>query len=291
LKKSVHLMPAPLPNHCGTKATPGQYLRELRERLRMTVRDVERASEVIADEEGDERFCISSGHLSKVENDGFLPSLFKLFTIAAVYELEFHDLLRRYGVDGNRSRLYRSRFLRAVTHPTSSQVYGYEEKIQLPIRVNPNVDWETTQLVNRMVGLWGEIPAAFLLGCNPRRHTYGFIGLSDNSMAPLIRAGSLIMIDPERHRIARNAVQNPFQRPIYFIELRDGYRCAWCQLEGTRLMLIPHPESCLPIETFSLTTEADIVGQVVGVAMRLAPVGTPIRDREPTALNPSEVVK
>lgn len=257
----------------------------------MTVRDVERASSIVAAEEGDERFGISSGHLSKIENDDFVPSQFKLFTLAAVYELDFHDLLRRCGVDGGRSRLYRNRFLRAVTHPTSGRIYGYEEKIWVPMRLNPNFNWETTQLVNRMVGLWGEIPAAFLIGRNPRRHTYGFVGLADNTMVPLIRPGSFIMIDPERRRITHDVVQNQFERPIYFVELRDAYRCAWCQLEGSRLMLIPHPDSNLPVETFSLTTEADVVGQVVGVAMRLVPSSTTTRDHGLTALTPGELVK
>ena len=284
-------MPVVLPIHPHTATTPGQYLRELRERLRMTVRDVEHASAAVAAEEGDQRFGISAGHLSKIENDDFIPSLSKLFTIAAIYELDFHELLRRYGVDGNRSRLYRGRFLHAVTHLTSSQVYGDKEKIQVPIRVNPNFNWEATQLLNRMVGLWGDVPAAFLIDCNPRRHTYGFVGLSDSTMVPLIRPGSLILIDPERHRVAPCAIEDPLQRPIYFVELRNGYRCAWCQLNGSRLMLIPHPESRLPVETFSLSTEADVIGQVVGVAMRLVPASTATRDRGPKSLDPNEVVK
>lgn len=284
-------MPVALRIHTQAGTTPGQYLRELRERLRMTVRDVEHASAVIAAEEGDRRFGISAGHLSKIENDDFIPSLFKLFTITAVYELEFHELLQRYGVDGNRSRRYRGRFLHAVTHLTSSQVYGFREKIPVPVRVNPNFNWEATQLLNRMIGLWGDVPAAFLIDCNPRRHTYGFVGLSDNTMVPLIRPGSFIMIDPERHRVVQFAEQDPIRRPIYFIELRSGYRCAWCQRDGSKLLVIPHPESRLPVETFSLTTEADVIGQVVGVAMRLVPASAAIRDRAPKSLDPNGVVK
>ncbi|HVB54803.1 MAG TPA: helix-turn-helix transcriptional regulator [Candidatus Acidoferrales bacterium] len=273
------------------KTTPGQYLNEVRERLNISVRDVQEASAVIASEEGQRGFYISPGHLSRIENGSSIPSSFKLFALCAVYGLDFHDALRRYGIDGNRTRLYRDRFLPAVTRPASSEIYGFDEKVWVPVRLDPSFRWETTQLVNRIVALWGEIPASFLVGCNPRRHTYGFVGLADKTMLPLIRPGSLIMIDPERRRIIDQPYQNEFERPIYFVELRDGYRCAWCQIAGSKLLLIPHPISGLPVQTFNLPTDAGIVGQVVGVAMRLVPADVTNEERASKLLARSGVVK
>jgi hypothetical protein len=124
------------------------------------------------------------------------------------------------------------------------------------------------------VALWGEIPAAFLLDFNPRRHTYGYVGLNDRTMYPLLRPGSLVMIDPERRRVIQQGWKNELDRPIYFVELREGYRCGWCQVEGSRLMLIPHPISNEPVQTFSLASEAEVLGQVVGMAIRLVPPET-----------------
>jgi hypothetical protein len=99
------------------------------------------------------------------------------------------------------------------------------------------------------------------------------------------------MIDPEKRRIQQGGCKNEFERPIYFVELRQGYRCAWCQVDGSRLMLIPHPISGLPVQTFSLASEVDVLGQVVGVAMRLTPPGDPTPEPSPIFPKPGEFEK
>ena len=262
----------PLPKAVSEpKALPGQYLKAVRERLQMGMRDVQDASMVIASEEGNEHFHVSPARLTQIENEESVPSFYKLFSLCSVYGLDLNDVLARYGVNPNRTRAYRTRFLPDVTRITSAEIYGFEDKVLVPVRIDPTFRWETTQLVNRVVAMWGEIPAAFLLSSNPRRHTYGYVGLTDRTMFPLIRPGSLLMIDPERKRVVQDGWRNEFERPVYFVELRTGYRCGWCQIEGSRLILIPHPVSNAPVQSFSLTTEAEVLGQVVGVAMRLAP--------------------
>ena len=254
-----------------TKVTPGQYLKAVRERLQMGMREVQDASLVIAAEEGNENFYVSPARLTQIENEESVPSFYKLFSLCSVYGLDLNDVLGRYGVNPNRTRAYRTRFIPEITRTTSAEIYGFEDKVLVPVRIDPTFRWETTQLVNRVVAMWGEIPAAFLLRSNPRRHTYGYVGLTDRTMFPLLRPGSLVMIDPERKRVVNDGWKNEFERPVYFIELREGYRCAWCQVEGSRLILIPHPVSNVPVQSFNLTTEAEILGQVVGVAMRLVP--------------------
>jgi transcriptional regulator with XRE-family HTH domain len=253
------------------KVTPGQYLKAVRERLQIGMREVQDASLVIASEEGNENFYVSPARLTQIENEESVPSFYKLFSLCSVYGLDLNDVLGRYGVNANRTRAYRTRFIPEITRTTSAEIYGFEDKVLVPVRIDPTFRWETTQLVNRVVAMWGEIPAAFLLRSNPRRHTYGYVGLTDRTMFPLLRPGSLVMIDPERKRVVNDGWKNEFERPVYFIELRDGYRCAWCQVEGSRLTLIPHPVSNVPVQSLSLTTEAEILGQVVGVAMRLVP--------------------
>jgi hypothetical protein len=90
-------------------------------------------------------------------------------------------------------------------------------------------------------------------------------------MAPLLRPGSLVLVDPKLQQVKNSGWTNEYERPIYFIELRDGFRCCWCRCEGGKLMLVPHPlSSCAP-EVYPFPDEAEIVGQVVGVAMRLGP--------------------
>ena len=110
-------------------------------------------------------------------------------------------------------------------------------------------------------------------------------------MFPLLRPGSLVMIDPQRRRIQPGGWTNEFERPIYFVEMRDGYRCGWCQVDGMRLMLIPHPISNLPVQSFSLASEVDVLGQVVGVAMRLTSPGAPNAEPSPRSPKPNEPEK
>ena len=111
---------------------------------------------------------------------------------------------------------------------------------------------------------------------------YAYIGLEDYTMYPLLRPGSLVMIDGERRQIASDGWNNEYERPIYLVELRDGYVCGWCNVSKSHITIVPHPVSKTPLRSFSLATEAEVIGQVVGVAMRLVPQArtTEARDTE-----------
>lgn len=54
-----------------------------------------------------------------------------------------------------------------------------------------------------------------------------------------------------------------------FTELRDGYACGWCELKDGQLILVPHITSPQPIRRFAHLDEAEIIGRVTGVAMRI----------------------
>jgi transcriptional regulator with XRE-family HTH domain len=249
----------------------GPYLRDIRQRLGLGLRDVQQASAAIAAEEKNEEFYLSAARLAQIESGDSAPSMYKLFTLSVVYGVDFVALLEQFGVHPDRVHYYRGALKLEVTHPVSAELHSLDTRITLPVRLDPAFRWEATQLVSRLVALWAEIPAAFLQHLNPRRNMYGYIGMGDYTMYPLLRPGALVMIDGTRRRILRGGWEHESERPIYFVELRDGYRCAWSQSDGTRLTLIPHPMSPVPAETFSLGNEAEVVGQVAGVAMRLVP--------------------
>src|ERR1700731_3844406 len=60
-----------------------------------------------------------------------------------------------------------------------------------------------------------------------------------------------------------------YDRPLYFVEVREGYRCGWFHQDGSRLVMQPHPLSrCLP-EWWQTPDQAEIVGRVTGVVTRL----------------------
>jgi transcriptional regulator with XRE-family HTH domain len=237
----------------------------------MGFREVQELSAAVAAEEKNEQFHISAARLFQIENESSAPSAFKILSLCAIYGLDFLDLLGRYGVNPDRVHYYRTRLAFATTRPLSAQVHRLDTMVTIPMRMAPRFRWETTQLINRAVAVWGEIPAAFLAGFNTREHMWGYVGLEDTTMFPLLRPGALVMVDGRRRRVIQKDWENECERPIYFVELRDGYRCSWCQIEEGRLTLIPSPLSSVPAQTFNYPDDAEVVGQVVGVAMRIVP--------------------
>ena len=77
----------------------GRSLKRLRERLCLTTREVEKASQAIADLENNLEFFISNARLTQIENDGSMPSIYKMYALATIYRLSMEEVLRRYGVD------------------------------------------------------------------------------------------------------------------------------------------------------------------------------------------------
>lgn len=251
--------------------SPGSFLRELRVQLQLAVRDVQKMSTEIASKQRDKRFYVSAARLTQIENDAAVPSQFKIFTLSVIYGLDYHEILRHYGVDPDSVHGYRAQLKLPTTRPVSAHLCSLEAKVHVPMRLDATFKWESTQLINRAVAVWGEIPAAFLLACNPREHMYAYIGLDDDTMNPLIRPGSLVMIDGSRRHVTAAGWANEHERPIYFIEFRGGYVCSWCQVEDSQITILPYPTSRASVRTFSLSTEAEVIGQVVSVAMRLVP--------------------
>ncbi len=65
----------------------GQRLREIREKLGLTLRDVETQSRRIAETRQSIDYLFSAGRLSQVENSNSTPSLYKLATLSEIYHL------------------------------------------------------------------------------------------------------------------------------------------------------------------------------------------------------------
>lgn len=116
-------------------------------------------------------------------------------------------------------------------------------------------------------GEWDPLTAA--LADDQSCYRLGFIGTDDHWMEPLLRPGSLVLLDPARRRVEKSVWPNEFARPIYFVEMPEGYRWCWCSRDKDRLILQPHPLSPCTPETPRFPDDAEIVGQVAGMAMRL----------------------
>jgi hypothetical protein len=89
------------------------------------------------------------------------------------------------------------------------------------------------------------------------------------TLYPLIRPGAFVQIDVNQRRVISRPFHSLEQRPVYFVELRDGYVCSWCERKDNVLLLVPHPLSPVKTRQLAHPHEGEIVGQVTGVVMRL----------------------
>ena len=95
-------------------------------------------------------------------------------------------------------------------------------------------------------------------------------------MDPLIPPGTLVTIDAKQTRVRKRAPTPVassslvgFGRPIYFLDVRDGYRFGWCEIKGSQLTLIPHPDSPVEIQSFQFPMEVEVVGRIIVVSRRI----------------------
>src|SRR5580704_1002730 len=77
---------------------PGLRFRQIRERLGLTYRDVEKASYALALKHGRPDFILHLSRLADIENRGVIPSLHKLYSLAALYQLSPMEVAAWYEV-------------------------------------------------------------------------------------------------------------------------------------------------------------------------------------------------
>jgi transcriptional regulator with XRE-family HTH domain len=246
----------------------GERLKQLRLQLGLTTREVAELSRKIAVAEANEEFSVSHARLIQIENDESTPSIYKLFALSAIYGRSFTGLVSFY-LDLSNLAHYTLNLEMAATHPVDLETYDENRPVPFPVRFDPGFQPGKTNLLSRMVEVWGEIPVALLRTLSLRKLRYGFIGLEDFTMYPLLRPGSFVQIDDQQKPQAHVSYRSEHERPIWFLELRTGYICSWCELRRDRIVSIPHPLSPCRTQEFAYPNEAEIVGRVTAVAARI----------------------
>jgi transcriptional regulator with XRE-family HTH domain len=250
--------------------TAGAKLKELRARLRLTLRDVEAGSRKLAALKENPDYIISRGWLNNVENESLTPSIYKLYSLSAIYQTSWTRLSSFFGVCVNELGRDQALFGLPETQLLPEADTDDVETIVVPLRSRPDLHLDKTSLLSKLVEIWGEIPIRLVQQLDLRKSVYGVIGMSDFTMYPLIRPGSIVQIDGNQRKIIPAKWENEHERPIYFIELRGEYICSWCEIREGHLLAVPYPNSRCEIRQYPYPREAEIIGRVTGVAMRLA---------------------
>ena len=248
----------------------GKLLRNERMRVRLSTRDVERLSRKIAEEKKSQDYYISHAWLTDAENGAYVPGIFKLYSLSVIYKRRYDEILGFFGIELADIVREQMRFALPRTHLIGSLQETVIPPFEIPANIKEKIDLGKTNLVSRMFGQWGGVPVS-LFGTGGREASvYGYVGTEDFTLYPLIRPGSFVEIDSSQTKVARSGWQNEFDRPIYFVELRDSYACSWCEPREGKLLLIPYPQSRGHVREVRFPGDSEIVGRVTAVSMRIA---------------------
>lgn len=251
----------------------GVGLRQIRDQLGLTMRDVESASSRISALHGSEEYLIPPSRLSDIETKGVIPSVFRFYSLAAIYRRPMRELLLMYGLDLGAATADWS-----TSRPAKTHIAGFEDDVSdcsMPTRFDPGFELHETTDLRRMIQAWGAVPFTFLNNLASQKYTYAFIGTEDFTMYPLLQPGTFVQIDESKRRVVSRQWRSEYERPIYFVETREGFVCCWCSLRLNSLIIQPHPLSSAPVRLLKHPQEAEVIGQVVGMAMKLGDPALP----------------
>jgi len=252
----------------------GNDLRRIRDRLGLTMRDVENAAMLIAQRRTSDEYLVPPSRLSDIETKGVVPSVYRFYSLAAIYHQPVGSLLQLYGINLNEIG---SEWALALP-PAKSHLVTLEEEqrsCRIPIKMDPGFDFRETSNLGRMIQQWGTVPMAMLSHMESPAYTYAYIGSEDFTMYPILPPGSFVQVDESKRRVQERQWRSEYERPIYFVETRDGLTCCWCSLRPNALVLQPHPLSPVQVRILKHPQDADVIGQVIGVAMRIGNLVAP----------------
>ncbi|HEV2172763.1 MAG TPA: helix-turn-helix transcriptional regulator [Nitrospira sp.] len=237
----------------------GVRLRAARLQWGLTLREVEERCNHLAQQWGESSYRISASWLDRVEREGRRLSAVKLLVLAVVYSIPPRDLL---GYCSPAIADYQT--IEPPSRPNTTLLLTkgpLEEhaRLWLPDTMMADPVPEDTMLLQ---------PEKHLPICYRR----GIIGKRDKTLDPMLRPGSIVLINTQRRAIAhRREWTNEFDRPIYFLFTHAGYVCGWCELDkhSEWLSLVPHSLSYVTGRRWKYRKEVEVIGRVAIALMRL----------------------
>ncbi len=213
----------------------------------------------LAQQWGNPDYKISASWLDRIERENRALSARKLIVLAFIYGLTAEQML--------------GLFSPASAGPGQpGEVFGPNSTLLLregPLEAHARF-WLPEKLVT------DPPPEQTMLlpseqGTLPVNYRRGVIGWRDRTLEPMVRAGSLLLIDIRKRAIAgRKEWTHEFDRPIYLLLTHDGYTASFCELDKNAewLTSVPHPLSYETNKRLRYKKEVEVVGTVAGIFMR-----------------------
>jgi len=238
----------------------GKIIRGLREERFLRPTDIERMSRAIADARGSSDFYVPHSTLADIES-GAVPSIYKLFSLAACFRVPLDELMLAYGI-------HAGEVTDLAPKPGSKslqlQSLGTKEpNFSFRLNFDRAVDLQQTTLLGMQPEDLALLPFALRGRAELKQFRYAVIGYRDTSMGAVLPPGALVEVDINQNRIEVFNWLTLQERPIYLVWHPEGHSCCWCQLDGKELLIVPHPQSHYPIRRFKMPGEATVVGRIV----------------------------
>ena len=238
----------------------GQKLRDLRLKWQLTLREVEERTSLLAQEWENASYRVSASWLDRVEREDRELSATKLIVLAVIYGLTADQMLALCPAAGVGAKPR----LEQISAPNSTLLLEdgpleQHARHWLPDSFLVDAAPEETMLLPSEQALL------------PIHYRRGIIGQRDHTLDPMIRGGSILLIDTQKRAIAsRREWTNEFDRPIYFLITRTGYVAGFCELDKKSewVTLVPHPLSYETSRRWRMRKEIEVVGTVAAVFTR-----------------------
>lgn len=240
----------------------GIQLRQARQRLGFSLRDVEEQTARLAQRVGVPGYRMSASWLDRVERENRGLSGAKLIMLAFVYNLTNDQILALCPGISDATPPFDPLPSPNTTLLLEDGILEQHARTRLPDKLVITSPPEHTALL---------APDQEPLPANFKR---GIIGRRDRTMEPLLLPGAIVLIDTQQRAIAGwKEWESDYDRPVYFLLAHDGYFCGFCELDRKQewLILVPHPLSPAPRDMrWRYRKEVEILGTVDWLCTRRA---------------------
>ena len=237
----------------------GEQIRALRDERGLRAADIERLSQRLAERLGNPDYVVPHATLNGIEN-GSIPTIYKLASLAAVLDVPLEQLLGVYGIDiSNQRNQHESRMGEAGTHLE----FRRPGPGSLALKAAAGIFGET-QIVRKEDPIWEILPQGLRERlAKPERFSYAIIGAREDILGEVLPGGSFVEIDRDQNRVVRFHWKSILERPIYCLWHGEGHVCCWCEQTGSLLTIVPHPLSQQRSRQLRVPRDVSVIGRVI----------------------------
>jgi transcriptional regulator with XRE-family HTH domain len=213
----------------------GKRLRAEREHLRLSLRQVQDLSRGIAEQRKNHEYYIAHSSLADIESGKLATNIYKLYSLSVIYGRQYEKLATFFDVPVGEAEKDHKALVFPHTYLVGAASELGDFSILSTLELRERLRTERTNLVSKMLENWKDVPPALLRQMDWRDSLYGYIGMQDHTLDPIIRPGSFVQIDSRQRTVPPVNWHDEHDRPVFFFELRDRYVCSWCELHGSQV--------------------------------------------------------